>query len=120
MKTAGLMMILAMGGMVWGAEVTNPDGTKRSSDSIDDLMKEKAKKETLPPNQRDPREVSKENSEKFPEEEQKKRQQELERSKMTVEQKARQRRMLDRRSVSDKAINSNLKERKSFPNRYGP
>jgi hypothetical protein len=120
MKRVGLMMILALGGTTWGEEVINPDGTKRSSSSIDDLMKDKAKKETPTPNQRDPREVSKENSEKFPEEEQKKRQKELERAKMTEEQKARQRRMLDRRSVSDKAINSNLKERKSFPNRYGP
>jgi hypothetical protein len=39
---------------------------------------------------------------------------------MTVEDKEREARMLDKKTAAEKNVNPQLKERHSFPNRYGP
>lgn len=117
---AGLMWGLGLAGLLsLGAEeATNPDGTKRSSQSLQDLSKTREKKEVSNPQQRDPRLEAKANEAKFPEEERKKRLQELERARLSAEEKERQRRMLDKTTKKDRTVNANLKQRNSFPNRY--
>lgn len=101
---------------------TNLDGTGKATYTIQD---EQAKNKPYDPYSRttsdavrDPKLISKDNAAKFPEEEKKRMLQEAERAKMTPEQKAQEKKMLDRTPDSVKNYNPTIKERQSIPNRF--
>jgi hypothetical protein len=103
--------------------VTNPDGTKSTTYTIDDeLKREKAAshdsyQRSSNDSAKDPRVVARETNAKFPEAQQKEIERQLARAKMTADERDREKRMLDRVPNSLKTINPGMTQRGSFPNR---
>jgi hypothetical protein len=105
-------------------EVTNPDGTKTTVYD-QDTEAAKQKGQSYDPYRRasgdsavDPRISAAKVQQQFPEERAKELKKQAERARMSAEEKAEQKRMLDRTPKLSKGINATLKERKSFPNRF--
>ena len=104
--------------------VKNADGTQSTTyTEQDEIDKNKAKaydpySRTAGDSAHDFRNVSKDNEAKFPEEQKRKMEKEIERSKLTPEQKAKEKRMIDRTPALTKNYNPTIQERDSIPKRF--